>query len=663
MLVDNPIQHTFSNPYNPSFEEFFNTELFGGSSNPTAGSSGSSPRSSPSNSFTGLPPTPPEPFSINDISLSPSPFFSIAQDDELSKLSSFVPPATAAGYDFLASYPQMTQMSSPESSGSGSGTFSSSGDSPVSIDPQLMHTPAGEKPASEFDEEEEGDDDDLVLDNDDLQSIPEDHVLPQMKVGGRGKANRKGTVRDGGITKRAGSVEKNNMQPAMLSTTSVDPDDWRPTPEEYKKMSSKEKRQLRNKISARNFRVRRKEYITTLEGDIADRDRLIDAIRTELGSMKNENVALRQEIDALKKALLEGRGRSDTPVLPPPGPLPPVSAAVRASASSPAPRSPLLSPNTQKDLPTSPRLNARNAFWGGAHGMGNFGSITPVHTTLVPEWSTILSGKAAQGRKSPALQENINPSLNGSASALQSLLSGRTEEKQKEQSLTMPMGGFDMFTDTNPFTLKSLDAYRMQLWGKMAQQQATQRQGQSQGQQSASSPSGLAGNLRPHYFNKSPTLSALLSGKSLSSSASAATSQLLHPYPTPPSSPPLGSAASANAHKADAATAQHAILASMASQTLFSKLGGAFWDAFARPSGTLGPNGHVKQEWDADKVRRVMEGTAVVRVVDVEPQQQPAARPSPSTVAQRLEKDCQSCKAAVADILSESMASLSLGRK
>lgn len=35
-------------------------------------------------------------------------------------------------------------------------------------------------------------------------------------------------------------------------------DEWRPSPEEYAKMSSKEKRQLRNKISARNFRVRRK---------------------------------------------------------------------------------------------------------------------------------------------------------------------------------------------------------------------------------------------------------------------------------------------------------------------------------------------------------------------------------------------------------------------
>jgi len=36
------------------------------------------------------------------------------------------------------------------------------------------------------------------------------------------------------------------------------PQDWRPSPEVFAKMSSKEKRQLRNKISARNFRVRRK---------------------------------------------------------------------------------------------------------------------------------------------------------------------------------------------------------------------------------------------------------------------------------------------------------------------------------------------------------------------------------------------------------------------
>ncbi|KAI8576740.1 hypothetical protein K450DRAFT_255358 [Umbelopsis ramanniana AG] len=37
-----------------------------------------------------------------------------------------------------------------------------------------------------------------------------------------------------------------------------DETDWRPDPETLKKMTSKERRQLRNKISARNFRVRRK---------------------------------------------------------------------------------------------------------------------------------------------------------------------------------------------------------------------------------------------------------------------------------------------------------------------------------------------------------------------------------------------------------------------
>ncbi|EJF56557.1 hypothetical protein DICSQDRAFT_157861 [Dichomitus squalens LYAD-421 SS1] len=643
MLVDNPVQHSFPS-YNASFEEFFNMELFAGPSNPTAGSSGSSPRSSPSNSYTGLPLTPPEPFSINDISLSPSPFFTLSQEDDQSKLSTFVPPATtAAGYDFLSSYAQLTQMSSPESSGSGSG---GSADSP-SIDPQLMHTPAASKAASDFDEEEEGDDDDAAID-DDLQTIPEDYALPAMKVGGKGKSSRRGTVREGGVVKRSGSVDrKENKQPVnMLSTTSSDPDDWRPSPEEYKKMSSKEKRQLRNKISARNFRVRRKEYITTLEGDIAERDRLIDAIRTELGSMKNENVALRQEIDALKKALLEGRGRSDTPVLLPPAPLPAVSAAARAAASSPspsgaAPRSPLLTPNTQKDLPTSPRMGARG-FWGGAHS--SFG-ITPVHTTLVPEWSSILNGKGSPGRQSPALQENINPSLNSStAAALTSLLNASKANEEKPKEAQIAMGGFDAFADMNPFTLKSLDAYRMHLWGKMAQQQAQQRH--TQLQQSAPAPTGLASNLRPHYFAKSQSLSALLSGKAVSSSFSSTSTSHI-PYPTPPNSPPLPAAAS----KADAPTAQHAMLAAAASQTLLGKLGGAFWDAFARPSGTLGPNGHVKKEWDADKVRRIMEGTAVLKVVDVEPQ------PSEKNCL----KECPSSK--VADILAESMATLNLGRK
>ncbi|KAI0777324.1 hypothetical protein BD413DRAFT_467657 [Trametes elegans] len=604
---------------------------------------------------------------MDDFALAADSFFALSQEDEQSKLSSFVvPPATTAGYDFLSTLPTFNQMSSPESSGSGSGSGHSSEtqDSPLGIDPQLVGTPAPSKAASEFDEEEEeeGEDD---REHDDLQSIPEDMVIAPIKVGGKGKSNRKGTVREGGIVKRSAGVEKkeNSKPSGMISTTSVEPDDWRPTPEEYKKMSSKEKRQLRNKISARNFRVRRKgkssPYITTLEGDIAERDRLIDAIRTELGSTKSENVALRQEIAQLKKALLDGRGRAETPVLPPPAPLPTVPASVRASTSSPSPpptipRSPLLTPNTQKDLPTSPRMGARG-FWGGAH-MGGFGSITPVHTTLVPDLSSVLSGKPVAGRRSPALQENINPTLNTSPASLAALLSGRNEEKKQQQ---LPMGAFDAFADVNPFTLKSLDAYRMHLWGKMGQQQATHKQSQPQPGQS---PSGLASNLRPHYFTKSPSLSALLSGKSTTSSTSH-----FNPYPTPPNSPPLATSTLASSSSQDQQrempTAQQAMLANIASQTLIGKLGSAFWDAFARPAGGLGPNGPGKREWDADKVRRVMEGTAVVKIVDVEPQPAaPARAPSarPNTIQEKQERHPPSC---VSDLLAEGMASLNLGRK
>ena len=108
----------------------------------------------------------------------------------------------------------------------------------------------------------------------------------------------------------------------------------------------------------------------------------------------------------------------------------------------------------------------------------------------------------------------------------------------------------------------------MHLWGKMAQQQAQQRH--SQPQQSAPAPTGLAGSIRPHYFAKSQSLSALLSGKAISSSFSSATTSHIA-YPTPPNSPPLAAASS----KADAPTAQQAMLAAAASQTLLGKLGGA----------------------------------------------------------------------------------------
>ena len=55
---------------------------------------------------------------------------------------------------------------------------------------------------------------------------------------------------------------------------------------EYDKLSSKEKRQMRNKISARNFRHRRKAHIDTLEAEIQDKNVVISVLQDEVGALR-----------------------------------------------------------------------------------------------------------------------------------------------------------------------------------------------------------------------------------------------------------------------------------------------------------------------------------------------------------------------------------------
>lgn len=243
MIVDPPIASVFS--AGSSLEDFLHMDMLAG---PAAGPSSSrSSSNSPSNSFAELPITPPNPFDI-----STSEFFPFYLEDELSKVDPYAV-TSAAPFDFLGAFP-MTDESSPDS-----GASPSSGASPVTINPQVVTTPSVSGPMSEFDDEEEpSPEDEEDLDDGDIGKEEEElsYMMP-LKVGGKGK-NRKGTVQSGGIAKKLADKKKDAKAAGMLSTTSIEPDDWRPTPEEYKKMSSKEKRQLRNKISARNFRVRRK---------------------------------------------------------------------------------------------------------------------------------------------------------------------------------------------------------------------------------------------------------------------------------------------------------------------------------------------------------------------------------------------------------------------
>jgi hypothetical protein len=62
--------------------------------------------------------------------------------------------------------------------------------------------------------------------------------------------------------------------------------------EEGKKLSSKERRQLRNKVSARAFRSRRKEYISQLEGEIAVKVNENSDLRAQNRALLDENTRL-----------------------------------------------------------------------------------------------------------------------------------------------------------------------------------------------------------------------------------------------------------------------------------------------------------------------------------------------------------------------------------
>ncbi|KAF8509065.1 hypothetical protein BU17DRAFT_99241 [Hysterangium stoloniferum] len=622
-----------------NFEELFNIELFGPSSSSQSrqGSPSYAASTSPSSTFFSFPPvTPPttqtdafDPM-ITDPNIDPSLYdqFSLPDagfDDAIgmsatngSLSDAGTSPASSTPYDFFGSYSGAASISSPDTPPSA--TFPPEKFDMNAIDPRLAIKPAAVAQKSQPQQHRSRPEEDSDESEDDGEEL-----IKPVKAGGKGKG-RKGTVASGGVVKRTSSAVT-----SALASKDKNDDDWRPSPEEYKKMSSKEKRQLRNKISARNFRVRRKEYITTLEGDIADRDRLIEAIREELGSTKLENDALRQEVDALKRAMLEGRADAD---LPPPAPLSSLPAATNTKRSTRT--STLSKPNTQKDLPTSPRASASRAFWGGSNAPFGAGGITPVHATLVPEFPGAFAEDHTQQHRQQREQENINPALNlphfggfGTTTPSQKLPPSPFQQRDLGAN-------FDVFADMTPFTMKSLDAYRMQLWGRMARE-AGQKQrvgGQIPG-------SSLASAMRPAFFTSpaqkdenlvpkfaSPTLAALLSGKSIASSSSsvAAAASYHSSYPTPPSSPPLSRATTTTAAAAADLQPQHALLASLASQTLLSRLGSAFWDAFAKPVPSSSSSSSVPSsskaaaagEWDHEKVQRVLEGKAVVRVVDVD---------------------------------------------
>ncbi|KAI7876014.1 hypothetical protein K492DRAFT_210642 [Lichtheimia hyalospora FSU 10163] len=113
---------------------------------------------------------------------------------------------------------------------------------------------------------------------------------------------------------------------------------------DIKKLTPKERRQLRNKISARNFRVRRKEYINTLEAQVEDHKQHADRLQSRLDDVEEENKQLRQEVDTLRRQnqqLLLQQQKNSTGAS---------SSELSRTPSSPRVSSPIPKPNLNKDI-------------------------------------------------------------------------------------------------------------------------------------------------------------------------------------------------------------------------------------------------------------------------------------------------------------------------
>ncbi|KAJ1677478.1 hypothetical protein EV182_006090 [Spiromyces aspiralis] len=181
-----------------------------------------------------------------------------------------------------------------------------------------------------------------------------------------------------------------------------------------KSLSPKERRQLRNKISARNFRVRRKEYIHSLEDQVRQYRDENTSLSSELRLVKAENTQLKDELRSLRRqleSLTLGCASSNSSVAtattgskvatPVSATRPsPATGVVRASSSSSSttatataqsatnrPVSPIVRFRPNKDLPANGSTSKTNgaATSGSGQWPATKSAVITVQTMLMPD--------------------------------------------------------------------------------------------------------------------------------------------------------------------------------------------------------------------------------------------------------------------------------------
>ncbi|KAL2024330.1 hypothetical protein VTK56DRAFT_8812 [Thermocarpiscus australiensis] len=103
------------------------------------------------------------------------------------------------------------------------------------------------------------------------------------------------------------NVLQNLLPRPKKDESEMDEDEKLLASEEGKKLSGKERRQLRNKVSARNFRSRRKDYISELEKDVVRKAQDIAFLRSQNKALIDEN----KRLSDLARMLLSSPSFSD----------------------------------------------------------------------------------------------------------------------------------------------------------------------------------------------------------------------------------------------------------------------------------------------------------------------------------------------------------------
>ncbi|SGY14326.1 BQ5605_C010g06142 [Microbotryum silenes-dioicae] len=576
--------------------------------------------------------------------------------------------APASLFGDLPALPDLQVEASPESIKAESVTASS-----ITITPHPSSTRASRASAQQAkrqlsealrdEEEEEQEQEDDEEDEDDAEDDDEDMDSDHYSAPRSTRATKKARTISSNSKARSGSKAPRSV--AVFATkelhhtntrSNLPPvPEWtdKPDPDTYKKLSSKEKRQLRNKISARNFRHRRKEQLTTLEDEISSRDNIISQLQEEVGTMRTENSTLRSEVSMLKAKWDEmmekmtafqapqsatavstattGLGvrprlviASSTAASSPsdkttdddlwaldspqsaPSPLPTVASGSRRGTRA---SNGITKPNLSKDV--APNMGGRRSTGSWAtQGFG--GGFTSVHTTLLPDPAALLNAKSSLANYP---QQNFNPALNNiSASSLaqctQHLREGSLASGQ--QQAPAPRSTFEDFFASNPYWLRpdQVEEYRGQLYGKIANNTAGLIAAQKLGSSQLTSGSHLSmpNGFRPAFFTSSPS-SARFAAPSMNGGK--------EPRDVGPSSDLLEFQSPRAALAQQQATA---LVATLATQTLFSKMTSAFVDAFTGSDGG--------KTMDANKVADVLAGRSKVQLVPQQSQQAAVSTPS-----------------------------------